>query len=142
MLRLLATDRGGGYVRDICAHTVSALRGNVARALERAMQILTTNRAALDDAGQRLRVEETRGAGAVTGRGHANGTVRYGAVGRAGSGAATPAILSRRGWLLRLTRAGLRGLLAGSRGRRTGNRTLAGEIGDGRIVLFLHARLR
>ncbi len=36
-----------------------AVRGNVARALERAMQILTTNRAALEDGAQRLLVEET-----------------------------------------------------------------------------------
>ena len=36
-----------------------AVRDNVARALERAMQILTTNRAALEDGAQRLLVEET-----------------------------------------------------------------------------------
>ncbi len=36
-----------------------AVRANVARALERAMQILTTNRAALEEGAQRLLLEET-----------------------------------------------------------------------------------
>jgi len=58
------------------------------------------------------------------------------------SGAATTAILGRRGRLLRLTRAGLGGLLTGGGGRRTGNWTLAREVGNGRIMLLFHMQLR
>jgi cell division protease FtsH len=47
------------YSESTAREIEMAVRGNVARALERAMQILTTNRAALEDGAQRLLVEET-----------------------------------------------------------------------------------
>ncbi len=47
------------YSESTAREIEMAVRSMVARALERAMQILTTNRAALEDGAQRLLVEET-----------------------------------------------------------------------------------